>query len=100
MSVKHPLSFLTRTRLWYLDVLKISILAQIICRCSEHSWDLNKALCRQNDTEEDRKGKSKSDSHVSNPKYTYEELVNMSSDLAKGDIDLDYKVNEKVLPLF
>ena len=38
------------------------------------------------------KEKSKSESQMLYPKYTYDELVLMSSDLAKGDIDLDYKV--------
>lgn len=49
-------------------------------------------FCRQNGADDVPKEKSKSESQMLYPKYTYDELVHLSSDLAKGDIDLDYKV--------
>jgi hypothetical protein len=49
-------------------------------------------LLRQNDDDGSRNDKERSETHSNDHKCSYEDLVNMSPDLGKGDIDHDYKV--------
>ena len=42
--------------------------------------------------EEERVDKSKNDSNLYDSTFSYEELIDMASDLDKGDVNHDYKV--------